>query len=184
MHLMRCRAGSRFSRNFVQYEKSRANYVSLMHPTSFHLAEINIARGKAPLDAPVMRDFVELLDAMNALADASPGFIWRLKEDKDDSSGAKVFNDPQMLVNLSVWTDAEALRQYAYKSSHAYVFRKRKEWFVDFDRASLALWWIEAGTLPTVEEARHRLELLDANGPTAQAFTFRTVFPAPLHPRT
>jgi len=144
-----------------------------------HLAQINIAHCKGPLDSPVMRDFVELLDAMNALADASPGFVWRLKTPEGDATSVRPHPDQLVIVNLTVWTGVEALHHYAYRSSHAYAFRKRNQWFEKMATPHLALWWIEAGTTPTVEDALRRLEILGQRGPTPEAFTFKQPFPAP-----
>lgn len=143
------------------------------------LAQINIARCRAPLDSPVMRDFVELLDAMNALAEASPGFVWRLKSDSGNATSIRAYEDPLVLVNISVWTGIEPLQNYAYRSSHAYVFRRRKDWFEELPGSNLALWWIPAGEFPTEHEARRRLERLDAQGPGPDAFTFRQPYPSP-----
>ena len=145
----------------------------------YQLAQINIARCKAPLDSPVMRDFVDLLDAVNALADATPGFIWRLKTEEGDATGVRAFDDPLIIVNMSVWSGIEALRAYVYRSSHAYVFRKRKEWFEDVTTPSLALWWIPVGHIPTVDEGKQRLEMLEKDGITPYAFTFKDTFEPP-----
>lgn len=146
---------------------------------SHHLAQINVARARAPLDSPLMRDFVELLDAINALAEASPGFVWRLKTEAGHATDIRAHPDPLVIVNLSVWTGVPALRDYAYRSSHAHMFRRRKEWFEEMDTPNLALWWVPAGTRPAAEEGMRRLELLARSGPTPEAFTFREAFPAP-----
>ncbi len=143
------------------------------------LAQINIAHCKAPLDSPVMRGFVDLLDTINALADASPGFVWRLKSDGGDATSIRAYEDPLIIVNMSVWTSAEALKEYTYRNSHAAVFRKRKEWFHEMTGPNFALWWIPAGQIPTVEEGKRRLELLAKNGPSPESFSFRESFPAP-----
>jgi hypothetical protein len=144
-----------------------------------HLAQINIARGRAALDAPVMRGFVEQLDSLNALAEASPGFVWRLKTESGNATDIRAFEDPLIIVNLSVWTGIEPLRDFAYRSAHAQAFRGRKEWFEEMDGPSLALWWIPAGSLPTVDQGKERLGLMAGLGPTREAFTFRNAFPAP-----
>ncbi|MCF3649712.1 DUF3291 domain-containing protein [Synoicihabitans lomoniglobus] len=143
------------------------------------LAQINIALGKAPLDDPIMRGFTEQLDAVNALAEASPGFVWRLQDESSDATAIRAFPDPLMIVNMSVWTDADALKAYVYKNQHGTAFRNRHDWFEKRDQPGLALWWIPAGTQPTVEEGKARLETLARLGPTAESFTFRTVYPAP-----
>jgi hypothetical protein len=119
----------------------------------FHLSEFNIARMKASLDDPLMAEFVRLLADVNAAADSSPGFVWRLQTDEGDATGIRAYDDPLML-NLSVWETVESLKEYTYRSLHATPFRKRKEWFEPFDGPSLVLWWIPKGKIPTVEEGR------------------------------
>lgn len=147
----------------------------------FHLAQLNIARMKAPLDDPAMADFVAGLPVLNALADGAPGFVWRLVDDDGvDSTGLRPFG-PDVLVNLSVWESVEALRAYAYQTrGHLEALRRRREWFhYDGIGEHLVLWWIPAGTLPTVQEAGERRDLLNRSGPTPEAFTLRHTFPAP-----
>jgi hypothetical protein len=143
------------------------------------LAQINVARCRSPLDSPVMRDFVELLDAVNALADATPGFVWRLKSEKGNATDIRAFPDPLIIVNMSVWEGVGALQEYVYRSSHAHVLRRRRDWFEELDGPGLALWWIPGGHVPSVEEGKARLETLGRNGPSPEAFTFRQPFPPP-----
>lgn len=145
---------------------------------AYHLAELNIARAVAPLDQPAMAHFVANLDRINAMGDASPGFVWRLQDESGAATSIRAFDDPLMIVNLTVWESTEALRAYAYRSGHVDVFRRRREWFVPLDGPSLVLWWVPAGHRPTVAEAKARLERLAAEGPTAEAFTLKTTFPA------
>lgn len=147
--------------------------------TAFHLAQINFARLRAPLDEPSMAEFVEGLALMNALADRSPGFVWRLIGDEAEGTTAAPA-DPLEIYTLSVWESVEHLRAYAYQSEHLDYLRRRREWFEPHDsRTSLVLWWVPAGHLPTFEEGRSRLAQLAADGPTAEAFTFRKVFSPP-----
>ena len=134
---------------------------------------------RAPLDDPRMAGFVARLDAVNAVADASPGFVWRLQDDDGDATSFRVFDDPELIVNLSVWASVEALTAYVFAGDHRAVLRRRKEWFVRMERPHLALWWIPAGHEPTLPEAQARLEHLARYGPTPEAFTFRAVFAAP-----
>jgi hypothetical protein len=145
---------------------------------NWQLAQLNIARVRAPLDDPLMADFANALDQVNVLADASPGFVWRWITPEGDTSEERVFG-PGMLVNLSVWESPEALRGFAWAGTHLDFLRRRREWFVPLDSANLVLWWVPAGHRPALEEARERLRLLDADGPTAQAFSLREGFPAP-----
>ena len=142
-----------------------------------HLAELNVARTVAPMDDPAMADFVADLDRINGLGDTSPGFVWRLQDESGAATSIRAFDDPRMIVNLTVWTSIETLREYAYRSAHVEVFRRRREWFIPLDGPSLVLWWVPAGHIPSVVEARKRLDQLAANGPTPTAFTLKTTFP-------
>lgn len=147
---------------------------------AFQLAQVNVGRLAAPLDSEQLRPFVERLRSVNAVADASPGFVWRLQTDEGDATAYRVFGDPQLIVNLSVWASLEALRQFVYRlPEHLEVLRRRGEFFVRSEEESVALWWVPAGSIPTVAEAEQRLTLLRALGPTAAAFSFRRFFPPP-----
>ena len=145
---------------------------------TFHLAQLNVATILAPLDDELMRGFVEALDPVNAIADASPGFVWRLKDDAGNATALRPFG-ADMIVNMSVWETAEALFDSVYRSGHKAYLARRKEWFSMPAEMHLVLWWIPAGTIPTIEEAKRRLDLLRSNGPTPEAFTFKRRFPAP-----
>lgn len=142
----------------------------------FHIAQVNIARMKFPLDSPEMAGFVGRLEEINALADRSPGFVWRLQSDEGDATYIRPFEDDRILVNLSVWEDVEALKDYVYRTAHAELLRSRRSWFEHFDGAYVALWWVPAGHVPSVEEAKQRLAHLEENGPTPFAFTFKTLY--------
>lgn len=145
--------------------------------TNVHLAQINIGRMKGPLDGPVMAGFMARLDDLNALADRSDGFVWRLQGEAGNNTYLRPYEDERIIVNMSVWESLEHLRAYVYSSAHAEVLKQRRDWFEKFESAMLALWWIPAGHIPTVKEAKLRLASLDAHGPTAFAFTFKTTFP-------
>lgn len=145
----------------------------------YQLAQINIAKFRLPPNDPVNADFIANLDPVNATAEAQPGFVWRHKGDGNDALDIHAFDDPMIAVNMSVWTDIESLVAFVYRNEeHIKIMRRRKEWF---DRVEVyqALWWIEAGRIPTLEEAKLRLELLRLNGPTYCAFTFKNAFAAP-----
>ena len=144
---------------------------------SMHLAQVNIARMKGPLESAVMAGFVARLDEINALADRSPGFVWRLQTGEGNATYLRPYDDDRILFNLSVWESIEHLREYVYCSAHVEVLRDRHEWFSRFERAYLALWWIPAGHRPSVDEAKKRLGHLDQHGPTPFAFTFKVTFP-------
>ena len=144
-----------------------------------HLAQVNVATLRAPLDGPELAGFVAQLEPVNALADQSPGFVWRLQTEDGDATAIRPFEDDRVMVNLSVWASLEALRSFVYATRHLEVMRHRRAWFHRMPDPYMALWWVPAGTIPTVAEARDRLELLASHGPTAGAFTFRAPFPVP-----
>jgi hypothetical protein len=146
----------------------------------WHLAQVNVAVLRAPLDSPQLAGFVSMLDPINALADGAPGFVWRLQTEDGDATAIRAFDDERMLVNMSVWESVEALGAFVYGTRHLDVLRQRREWFEKMTTTYLALWWVPAGTIPTVEEAKRRLDLLERRGPSVDAFTFREPFPPPL----
>jgi len=143
------------------------------------LAQVNIGRLRAPLDHPIMEGFRSQLDPVNALADRSPGFVWRLQTEDGNATAIRPFADERMAINLSVWESLEALQQFVYRSAHVGPLRDRKEWFEPIEGPILALWWIPAGHVPMVAEAQERLQHLSEHGPSSHAFTFRTPFPSP-----
>lgn len=151
----------------------------MTHAAGWHLAQINIGRLVAPADDPQVAGFFAELDRVNALAEASEGFVWRLIGDGNDASDLRPTPDPRLLINMSVWRDAEALFAFVYCSSHTTVLAQRRGWFERFEGAHQAMWWVPAGTLPTIEDGFARLWLLDRYGPSPQAFTFKARFPAP-----
>ncbi len=142
----------------------------------YHIAQINIARMVAPIDSPVMHDFVANLDRINALAESASGFVWRLKGDGNDATSLRPYEDERIIVNMSVWESIDALFQYAYYSDHTEIFRRRAEWFHKMTTPSAALWWIDGGHIPTVAEAKEKLSLIERYGATPQAFTFKQRF--------
>ncbi|MGE0886980.1 MAG: DUF3291 domain-containing protein [Blastocatellales bacterium] len=146
----------------------------------FHLAQINIGRLLAPLDDPLIADFVALLDEINALAERSPGFVWRLQTGEGNATDLRPFDDDRIIVNMSVWESVEQLKNYVYHSAHTNVLKRRQEWFEKFDGAFLALWWVKAGHLPAVEEAKQRLDHLYKHGESEFAFSFKKTFPPPI----
>ncbi|MFV3304567.1 DUF3291 domain-containing protein [Pseudomonas sp. NY15181] len=148
-------------------------------PSNYHLAQVNIAKARAPLDHPVMKGFVDQLDHINRLAESSPGFVWRLQTDEGDATTIRAFDDPLIIVNLSVWESVEALRGYVYGGEHLAVLRNKRDWMEKLSAPSLALWWLPAGELPDVRMARRKLEQLQAQGASPEVFTFARPFPMP-----
>jgi hypothetical protein len=150
-----------------------------MNNLNFHLAQVNIARMLAPLDDPLMAEFVAQLDEINALADRSPGFVWRLQTEAGDATYLRPYDDDRIIINLSVWESVEHLREYVFRNRHAEVLRDRGKWFSKFDGAYSALWWVPAGHIPSVLEAKERLEHLRVYGESEYTFSFKRAFPAP-----
>ncbi len=148
--------------------------------SAFHLAQLNIARALGETDGPEMAEFMANLDRINTLAEESPGYIWRLQTEEGDATSVRAFDDPRMLLNLTVWTDVESLHNYTYKTDHTQFLRRRREWFEPVEGLPVTvMWWIPAGSLPTVDEAIGKLHHLAANGPSSEAFTFRDRFAPP-----
>jgi hypothetical protein len=143
----------------------------------FHLAQVNIARMRGALEDPVMRGFVARLDEINALADGSPGFVWRLQTDAGNATYHRPYDDERIIINMSVWESLEDLRSYVYGGGHAEVLRQRRDWFEKLDSLVVALWWVPAGHLPSIDEAKKRIAHLQQHGPTPFAFSFRAPFP-------
>jgi Domain of unknown function (DUF3291) len=143
----------------------------------YHIAQVNIGRIKGPIDGPVMAGFVARLDEINALADASAGFVWRLQTSEGNATYFRPFDDDQLLLNMSVWESVDALKSYVYRTAHAELLRQRHEWFEKLSQVYVALWWVPAGHIPSIDEAKKRLAHLEANGPTEFAFTFKAIFP-------
>ncbi|HXU02181.1 MAG TPA: DUF3291 domain-containing protein [Polyangia bacterium] len=146
---------------------------------AYDLAQVNIMRLRAPLDSPELAPFVAALDPVNALAEQAPGFVWRLKAADGNSTSLRIFEDDSLIVNMSTWRSLEALTDYAYRSAHVDIMRRRREFAVPIAEAYIALWWVPRGHQPTIAEAEARLRHLRAHGPTAHAFGVRTPFPAP-----
>jgi Domain of unknown function (DUF3291) len=145
-------------------------------PAAHHLAQVNVGRTVAPLDSAELAGFMALLDPLNALADAAPGFVWRLQTEEGNATGIPVEEDPLVIINLSVWTSLDDLWQYVYRTAHLDAMRQRRAWFERHVEAYQALWWLPTSELPTVEEAKGRIAHLRAHGPTPHAFGFRQAF--------
>jgi len=147
------------------------------------LAQVNVARMREPLDSPRLAGFVAALDPVNAVADAAPGFVWRLQTEDGNATAVRAFEwdragSAGVLVNMSVWESVEALAAYVYSDAHRRVLRRRREWFEQMTEAQTALWWILRGYTPTTGEAEERVLYLRESGPTPYAFTLKVHFPA------
>ena len=146
--------------------------------SKYQLAELNVASLKAPLDSPELKDFVDNLDRINALAEATPGFVWRLKGDGNDATSLRPLGE-SVIVNLSTWRDVDSLRHYVYKTAHVEILKRKREWFTRMADAYMVMWWVKAGHQPTAAEAVAKLEYLRQHGPSPEAFTFGDAFAAP-----
>lgn len=147
----------------------------------YELAQLNIAKLIEPIVSPRLADFVANLDRINALAETSPGFVWRLQTEEGDATALRPFG-ADFIVNLTVWKDIDSLHNYVYRTAHVEVMRRRKEWFEKMKDAYMVLWWVREGDMPTIAEARLKLQALQLNGPSPAAFTFKWPFPPPSNP--
>jgi heme-degrading monooxygenase HmoA len=153
--------------------------VEWMSQSLFWIAQYNVARARADVDDAIMAEFARALKPINELADETPGFVWRLKTDKGDSTDIRPYEDRLMLITLSVWQSLEDLARFVYHSDHTRLLRRRREWFLEPTEYSLVLWWVAQGHIPDVAEAQERLEYVARHGCTPRAFTFSQTF-APL----
>jgi hypothetical protein len=147
--------------------------------TAYHIAQMNVGTALYPMDHPGIADFVARLEDINALADCSAGFVWRLQDDSGNATAIKVSDNPRFIVNMSVWESIDALFAFVYRSGHTKVMARRREWFERPDGPFQVMWWVPAGHIPTVEEGLARLEHLRTHGASEHAFTFKERFPAP-----
>ena len=146
----------------------------------YNLAQINISKSKGAADSPVMASFMENIDEVNAIAEGSDGFKWRLKSDEGNATSIKIFEDDMIIVNMSVWRDMEAFKDFVFKGLHVAMMRRRNEWFEKSDFSNLALWWIPEGHIPTTDEAKAKLEKIALEGDTKEAFRFKNLFEKPV----
>lgn len=144
--------------------------------SKYYIAQVNIGRMRAALEDPIMAGFVERLDEINALADRSPGFVWRLQNEGGNATYLRPYDDERILFNFSIWESVESLRAYVYKSAHAELLRQRRDWFEQFSGVFMALWWVPRGYVPGVDEAKKRLAHLEEHGPSQFAFNFKNIF--------
>lgn len=147
-----------------------------MEIKGYHIAQMNIARMNAPLEDPIMAGFIARLDEVNKLADDAPGFVWRFQSEEGNATYLRPYDDDRIIFNMSVWESIDSLKKYVYETAHAEVMRNRREWFEKMSDAYATLWWVKAGHIPSVQEAKLRLEYLQKNGPSTHAFTFKKLF--------
>ena len=145
----------------------------------WRIAQVNVGKLVAPLDDPRIDDFRNALERINLLGEAQPGFVWRAKGAGFDATDCRVFDDPDILINATVWESIEHLAAFAYRTDHREFVRRRHDWFAPATEAFQAIWWVPVGHIPTLDECVERLTHIRAYGPTAYAFDFRTRFDAP-----
>lgn len=151
-----------------------------METNNWHLAVVNIAKPKHPLDSPEMAEFMDNLERINTIGDTSPGAVWRYEDESGAATDTRIFDDPNMLINYTIWESVGSLKNYVYSGDHLDFFKRRALWFQEVvDLPSLVMWWIPAGTIPGIEQTREKVEYLKDNGPTADAFTFAKRFDPP-----
>lgn len=148
--------------------------------STHQIAQINIAKMKGVnINDPIMKEFVDNLDGVNAIAESSPGFVWRLKDEGNNATSLNPYDDEQIIINVSVWESIEDLENFMYKTFHADFLKRRREWFQRFGKVYTAMWWIPAGQFPTIQEAVGKLDDLEKVGASEEAFDFKTKFPKP-----
>ncbi len=148
--------------------------------SKYQLAQINIARMRGvTINDPVMKEFFDNLDAVNAIAESSDGFVWRLKDDSNNATSLNPYDDEQIIINVSVWESIGQLENFMYRTLHSEFLKRRKEWFHRFGKVYTAMWWTPAGKFPTMQEAADKLEYLQQHGPTALVFDFKKKFESP-----
>jgi len=144
-------------------------------PANTHLAQLNVGHIRFPVDDPRMADFMGALDRVNSLAERSPGFVWRLKDDSGNATDIKVSDDPHFLVNMSVWETPEHLEHFVWKTAHKHVYEKKAQWFEAMRTPHFVTWWIAIGHEPTPAEALARLDHLTKHGPSDRAFGWESL---------
>ncbi|WP_144207581.1 DUF3291 domain-containing protein [Shewanella donghaensis] len=140
------------------------------------LAQLNVALAKYPLDGPELKDFMDNLDSVNAIAEGSAGFVWRLQDESGDATSIQVFDDPNMIVNMSVWQSVDSLKDFMFRTHHKDFMKRKGEWFVRLPEETYVLWWIEDDHIPNLEEALARLSYLRKNDNSPYAFNFKANF--------
>ena len=146
---------------------------------SFHLAQFNIARLKFPLEHPSIAEFVNNLDAINSLAESSSGFVWRLQDDSGDATSISIYDDPKIIVNMSVWESVKQLKEFVYFSQHKEFLKRRNNWFSPIESSHHVMWWLPKTDLPTAQQGKQKLEYLNSDGESDKGFSFRKSWPAP-----
>lgn len=138
-----------------------------------YIAQLNIGKVRFDLESPQMSGFVDNLEPINAIAESSPGFVWRLKDESGDATNIEIENNPDIIVNMSVWENIEALKNFMFKTHHIDFLKRKKEWFVSIKEESYVLWWIPEGHIPSIQEAMEKLGHLRQYGESPEAFSFK-----------
>lgn len=144
--------------------------------SGYHLAQLNIGTALDSMESEVMKDFTDNLELINGIGENSPGFVWRLKDESGDATAIEFTDDPNVLVNLTVWQDLQSLKDFVFKTQHATFLARKKEWFKPVSEATYALWWIPEGHIPSLEEAKAKLDHLNEHGESPSAFSFKKLY--------
>ncbi|WP_025740394.1 DUF3291 domain-containing protein [Aquimarina pacifica] len=149
-----------------------------MNTTIFHLAQFNIIKLKDDLNSPIIKEFRDFLAPVNQLAEESPGFVWRLKDDEGENATHvdTPYEDKLIFVNLSTWTDYESLKSYSYNTVHSYFLKNRNKWGTKMQGHQAVLWWIPAGENPSVIQGKEKLDLLNNLGPSSTSFSMSQLY--------
>ena len=139
-------------------------------PLDHHLAQLNVARALDDLDSARLADFISALDRVNAVAERSPGFVWRLQDPVGNATSIKVTDDARFIVNMSVWETPAHLEHFVWNTIHKRVYDKKSKWFEAMQTPHLVMWWVPVGHLPSVDEAMAKLAHLTAHGDSDLAF--------------
>jgi hypothetical protein len=154
----------------------------MQQPAGHHLVQLNIGRIRYEVDDPRMAGFVDNLASVNAIAERSPGFVWRYTDESGNATSTRPYDgDPMMAVNMSVWENVESLEKYVWQTVHKRFYARRHEWFETMAERYLVMWWVPAGHRPTIQEAIERLEHLKVNGPSDHAFSWESIASAQLY---
>lgn len=164
----------------IQPTTTSGDVSKMSNDREWNLAQINIGRLRYPVDDPRSAEFMNNLDPINELAEKAAGYVWRLQDESGNATAIRAFDDDRILPNLTVWESIESLKEYVFKTDHARFLRRRREWFEAMDDLPvLTMWWVPAGHIPTLEEARERIDHLAENGPSEYAFSFHPTFGPP-----
>jgi hypothetical protein len=148
----------------------------MQQPANTFLAQLNVATALDDMDSERLSGFVNALDAVNEVAERSPGFVWRLKDDDgNDATSIQMSDNPRFLVNMSVWETPKALEEFVWNTIHKKIYNQKSKWFEAPAKAHFVMWWVPQDYRPTAEEALARLDHLNTEGPSEHAFGWESL---------